>query len=426
MNDTQNKTQYADIILVSVLVLIFMIFYSTMGHATQDISQMESQKQQNASQASSLQEDASQMMESKTSLEGLVTDLNNQLAEISGKISDLEGQITQKSQELEVKTAEYESAKADCEDQYDSMKLRIRYMYESGNSQYLDIIFNGSLSDILNKIEYVSKLVKYDRDMLDRYKATKQTMDSAKTQCEKENKELKKLKSDLDVQQKLLNEKINSSNQQILQYSSQISEAESKALEYEKLVEQQQLAINDESRRIQESSIYEAESIAREKIQKEKESRAKQESIDESIRIAEGRAPEEQTTSPDGSKYLDYTYDGNYNATQTELDMLAALIECEAANQPYFGQLAVGTVVMNRIYSRSFPNTLTEVIYQPYQFSPVLSGRFAIVYARGANAQCYQAAREVLQDHLLVGSWLFFRVNDGSRTGNVIGDHVFY
>ena len=81
---------------------------------------------------------------------------------------------------------------------------------------------------------------------------------------------------------------------------------------------------------------------------------------------------------------------------------------------------------MNRINSSSFPNTLYEVLYQPYQFTPVtVNNRFAMILARGANAECYQAAQEVL-DGKIVGSWLYFRTNDGSRTGTVIGDHVFY
>ena len=107
--------------------------------------------------------------------------------------------------------------------------------------------------------------------------------------------------------------------------------------------------------------------------------------------------------------------------------MLAALIECEAGDQSYYGMLCVGAVVMNRINSSSFPDTLYEVLYQPYQFTPVTaSGRFALVLARGANETCYKAAREVLEQGNIVGPWLFFRMNDGSRQGEVIGDHVFY
>jgi len=60
--------------------------------------------------------------------------------------------------------------------------------------------------------------------------------------------------------------------------------------------------------------------------------------------------------------------------TKKELRLMASIINCEAGAEPYQGKLAVGVVVMNRIKSRSFPNTLKKVIYQKYQFSPVRNG----------------------------------------------------
>ena len=80
--------------------------------------------------------------------------------------------------------------------------------------------------------------------------------------------------------------------------------------------------------------------------------------------------------------------------------MMAAIIECEAGNQSYEGKLAVGSVIVNRINSPKFGNTLQAVLYAPSQFSPVASGRFAIVLARGADAECTKAAKEVLDGHM--------------------------
>lgn len=59
--------------------------------------------------------------------------------------------------------------------------------------------------------------------------------------------------------------------------------------------------------------------------------------------------------------------------------MLAAIIECEAGNQSYEGKCAVGSVIINRVRNPRFANTIQEVIFAPGQFSPVASGRFAIV-----------------------------------------------
>ena len=56
-------------------------------------------------------------------------------------------------------------------------------------------------------------------------------------------------------------------------------------------------------------------------------------------------------------------------------DLLAAIIQCEAGGEPYAGKIAVGAVIMNRVRSAAFPNTIAGVVYQPMQFQPVRPGR---------------------------------------------------
>ena len=80
---------------------------------------------------------------------------------------------------------------------------------------------------------------------------------------------------------------------------------------------------------------------------------------------------------------------------------------------------------MNRVHSSSFPNTVMGVIYQPGQFSPVASGRFASRLAAGSNSVCRQAAQEVLNGNITV-PYVYFRRNNGTIDGYVIGNHVFY
>ena len=115
------------------------------------------------------------------------------------------------------------------------------------------------------------------------------------------------------------------------------------------------------------------------------------------------------------------------NYDTSDLAMMAAIIECEAGNQSYEGKLAVGSVIVNRINSPKFGNTLQAVLYAPSQFSPVASGRFAIVLARGADAECTKAAKEVLNGHITINALYFHMYNsEVDKGGTVIGDHVFY
>ena len=111
-------------------------------------------------------------------------------------------------------------------------------------------------------------------------------------------------------------------------------------------------------------------------------------------------------------------------AQQAEKELLASLIFCEAGNQPYEGQVAVGAVVMNRIKSSSYPDTMEEVIYQSGQFSPAMSGWLDRVRAnQGYTEVAMQAAEDALAGSNPIGDCLYFSVGG---YGTRIGDHLFH
>ena len=114
----------------------------------------------------------------------------------------------------------------------------------------------------------------------------------------------------------------------------------------------------------------------------------------------------------------------SYIGTTDEM-LLAALIQCEAANQPYEGQVAVGAVVMNRVNSAAYPNTIAGVIYASGQFTPTKSDRVETLAVNGVNDSCLQAARAAMAGETTVGGAMHFR-RAGNHEGIVIGDHVFW
>lgn len=106
-----------------------------------------------------------------------------------------------------------------------------------------------------------------------------------------------------------------------------------------------------------------------------------------------------------------------------EKELLAALIFCEAGNQPYEGQVAVGAVVMNRVNSGQFPDTITDVIYQSGQFTPAMTGWLDSVLASdGYTDSAMQAAEDALAGGNPVGDCLYFSTGGG---GYQLGDHFF-
>lgn len=113
------------------------------------------------------------------------------------------------------------------------------------------------------------------------------------------------------------------------------------------------------------------------------------------------------------------------DANADELDLMAAIIQCEAGTN-YDGCLAVGSCIVNRINSPLYPNTISEVIYQSGQFEPTWSGRLDSVLAKGADDVCYQAARDALGGKNNIGKCLQFRAAYTGHSGLNVGGNVFF
>lgn len=117
---------------------------------------------------------------------------------------------------------------------------------------------------------------------------------------------------------------------------------------------------------------------------------------------------------------------GVYAASASDEMLLAALIQCEAGGESYEGKLAVGAVVMNRVRSGAYPNTIIGVIYASGQFTPAGNGKVDTLLASGkVSNSCIQAAQDALAGNTNVGTATHFRRVNGHE-GVVIGNHVFW
>ena len=156
------------------------------------------------------------------------------------------------------------------------------------------------------------------------------------------------------------------------------------------------------------------------------EKRAREEAAAAQTRAAAQAARQQaarQTTTTSTAKQEEYY--GVYGADASDVVLLGALIQCEAGNQPYEGKVAVGAVVMNRVRSGAYPNTLYGVIYASHQFSPAGCGALDRRIAKGVDSSCLQAAQEALNGYSNVGSATHFR-RTGAHDGIVIAGHVFW
>lgn len=114
------------------------------------------------------------------------------------------------------------------------------------------------------------------------------------------------------------------------------------------------------------------------------------------------------------------------SASVDDVTLLAAIIQCEAGGCSYEGKLAVGAVVMNRVKSGSFPNSISGVIYQSGQFSPVRTGKLASRLANGVSSSCRQAAQAAISGQDNTNGAKYFRYASSGQSGVVYGRVVFY
>lgn len=171
-----------------------------------------------------------QLKKSKESAEGEVSSLKAELTKIVGNIDKLERNLVKTGQKIDTVTVELGDAKKVEKQQYEDMKLRIRYMYEQGDASALEALMNAKdFSDLMNKAEYVQKVHAYDREKLNEYIETKEKVSNLKTKLEKEKKDMEGLQTEYEAQEDDLNEMIVSKRAEVADLDVQLQEAVAEA-----------------------------------------------------------------------------------------------------------------------------------------------------------------------------------------------------
>lgn len=176
----------------------------------------------------------------------------------------------------------------------------------------------------------------------------------------------------------------------------------------------------------QENAVSETKEAAEEAYRAyQKKVEEEKKAAEEAQRLAEEKAAQEAAAQAEkeAREQAEQAQASSFGASASEQELLAALIFCEAGNQPYDGQVAVGAVVMNRVRSGSFPDTITDVIYQSGQFTPAMTGWLDSVLASdGYTDSAMQAAADALAGSNPIGDCLYFSTGGG---GYQLGDHYF-
>ncbi len=181
-----------------------------------------------------------ELEKSKDDLTAYVAQLDGELSGIQEKIAQYNTLITEKEKDIEETTEELNEAIKQQEDQYEAMKKRIRFMYEKGDTFYLELLFtSNSFSDMTNKADYIEALSRYDKDKLDEYVETKEMVQLCKEQLEADKELLDEAKAAEEEEEASVNSLLQEKNDKLYAVNGDISAKEAAIKEYEAQIAQE-------------------------------------------------------------------------------------------------------------------------------------------------------------------------------------------
>lgn len=315
-------------------------------------------------------EDSEALAQKTKELQGELDSIKQEMVSISDEISSIEMQTEIMSGEILRTEEALRVAQEDEDRQYEAMKDRIKYLYESGDYSFLDILLSAEdMGDLLNKADFVQTISDYDRNMLEELVAVRSEIDDKNETLNVQKEALADLQEELVARQSELQAKAESTATDLEAFKEQLAQA-----------------------RAQESAAM-----------------ASQLGF---------------VTTADGTTIATSAVE----AAESEVTVFAAILECEAY-QDYNSLLAVATVIMNRMADPRFPNTISEIVYAENQFEPVSTGRIDKVLACGPTALSYEVARDALSGVRLAAvadCYFFLYAGSTDRGGVIVGDNVFF
>lgn len=202
-----------------------------------------------------LNKEVSDLKENKAEKQSEVNSLQKQLTDIMTKLGELEEDLVQKGEEILQAQDDLVAAEAKEREQYEAMKIRIKYMYEEGDTTALESLVTAeNFSDLLNKAEYVQNVHTYDREQLKEYAETKQQIADLKAGLEEDKAKLESLQDEYEAKEGELNTMIETKSAEVADLDQQIqaaAEAVAKAVEEQRRKEEEERRRAEEARQAQ-------------------------------------------------------------------------------------------------------------------------------------------------------------------------------
>lgn len=238
--------------LVAALLVVAMGFSQFTVAMADKKSEAEQKKKEAEQSLKSKQGEINNIQEQQEQLRGEINELDAELVNVMIELSTLEEELSIKQDELEQTKADLEQAKEDEKNQYEAMKLRIRFMYEKGDSAMLtSLLESGSIADLLNRVEYVNEVYEYDRNLLTEYQDTKNQVAALEQQQEEYILALEAKQQEYQVARENFETTIAQKKNEVGNFQNKLEEARALAAKYQDTINAQNTIIAQENERIE-------------------------------------------------------------------------------------------------------------------------------------------------------------------------------
>ena len=235
-----------------------------------DVSALESQRQETLEEIESLKNSISDVKEEidslkteKNTIQKYINQLDKKFDNLTAEIAEFETKIEEKKTDIEETKKKLEEAKIACEEQYASMKLRIKFIYENPSASLFELVLTSeSVSEALNRADYVFAMSDYERQMMDKLTKTKEEIELQEITLEAELEELDMMQEELEKQKVKVNASINEKKGELSSKAAELSSANAEQSDYQAQLKEQEKLLNeieDQIARAANPDAYEGE-----------------------------------------------------------------------------------------------------------------------------------------------------------------------
>ena len=259
------------------LVFAFILCLSVVDPiSATTISDLKEDVKKSQSQLKNAQQKITDAQEAQEGVEEEIDEMDAELVSLLTDIDLIEDAIEEKEEEIAQTQVDLEAAVAEKDEQYETMKIRIQFMYEKSDSNYLHIFFgSGNMGDMVNRANYVEELYDYDRKLLAEYEETVHRVEELQDELEEDKSELETSKIELQEGQEYLEEMLAQKRSEYENYGVMLAKAKQEAATYTARIKQETAQI----KKLEEEERKRREEEERKRKEEEERRRKEQEAL---------------------------------------------------------------------------------------------------------------------------------------------------